>query len=87
MMDGEQTANGDEATLSAANLENEALKRKKRIEAMRQLKEQQEQGRQLSTEAQQQPLPRYSSINKWISNTLAKRKVGLVESGNALLNC
>lgn len=64
MMDGEQTANGDEATLSAANLENEALKRKKRIEAMRQLKEQQEQGRQLSTEAQQQPLPRYSSINK-----------------------
>ncbi|XP_057375144.1 coiled-coil domain-containing protein 12-like [Daphnia carinata] len=42
----------------AANLENEALKRKKRIEALRQLKEQQEQTRQSSTESQQQSLPR-----------------------------
>ncbi|KAI9554184.1 hypothetical protein GHT06_019456 [Daphnia sinensis] len=42
----------------AVNLENEALKRKKRIEALRQLKEQQEQTRQSSTESQQQSLPR-----------------------------
>lgn len=83
-MDGEETATGSEAM--SANLENEALKRKKRIEALRQLKEQQEQARQSSTEAQQQQLPRYSSINQWISNTLAKRKVGLAADGNAL-NC
>lgn len=61
-MDGEETSTGNEVV--SANLEDEALKRKKRIEALRQLKEQQEQARQSSTEAQQQQLPRYSSINQ-----------------------
>nr|CAH0107232.1 unnamed protein product [Daphnia galeata] len=51
-MEDEKLATGEEA----ANLENEALKRKKRIEALRQLKEQQT--KQSSTEAQQQSLPR-----------------------------
>lgn len=63
MMDNAKTAAEEEA----ANLENEALKRKKRIEALRQLKEQQEQSRQSNIQSEQQSLPRYSSntqINK-----------------------
>ena len=52
MMDEAKTT----AEEDAANLESEALKRKKRIEALRQLKEQQEQSRQSKTEAE--PLPR-----------------------------
>lgn len=61
-MEDEKLATGEEA----ANLENEALKRKKRIEALRQLKEQQT--KQSSTEAQQQSLPRYPSISNYINN-------------------
>ena len=53
---------GEEA--AAASLESEAIKRKRRIEAMRQLKEQQDQTRQSDGDAQQQQLPRYPSINK-----------------------
>lgn len=68
----------------AANLENEALKRKKRIEALRQLKEQQEQTRQSSTESQQQSLPRYPSISNYINNISSNRKVGLAADGNKL---
>lgn len=48
-----------EDSVSAVNLENEALKRKKRIEAMRQLKDQQEQANQTEAGTQQQQLPRY----------------------------
>ncbi len=57
MMDDAKTAAEEEA----ANLENEALKRKKRIEALRQLKEQQEQSRRSNIQSEQQSLPRYSS--------------------------
>lgn len=68
----------------AANLENEALKRKKRIEALRQLKEQQEQTMQSGTESQQQSLPRYPSISNYINNISSNRKVGLAADGNKL---
>jgi hypothetical protein len=78
MMEDEKLVTGEEA----ANLENEALKRKKRIEALRQLKEQQT--RQSSIEAQQQSLPRYPSISNYINNIFSNRKVGLAADGNKL---
>jgi len=54
-----------DAMTEAGNLESEALKRKKRLEALRQLKEQQSQsaGNDLQ-EHQQESLPRY-----WITKT------------------
>lgn len=54
-MDNGKNASEEDA-VTAANLESEALKRKKRIEAMRQLKEQ---ANQHGTETPQQQLPRY----------------------------
>lgn len=52
---------------AGTNLEGEALKRKRRLEAMRQLREQEQQSRSQGAE-EQLKLPRYPSINKCISN-------------------
>lgn len=56
---------------AGTDLEREALKRKRRIEAMRQLKEQQQQDPGASQESvESHKLPRYSSISKRMSERM-----------------
>lgn len=55
---------------AGTDLEREALKRKRRIEAMRQLKEQQQDPGASQESVESHKLPRYSSISKRMSERM-----------------